>query len=48
MVDMSNKLSAQENFILKLTNENELAKKEYALKEQSIKEQYETQLKFKD
>ncbi len=46
--EMSNKLSVQENVILKLTNENELAEKEYKLKEQSIKEQYEIQLKFKD
>ena len=48
IADMSNKLSTQENFILKLTNENKLVKKEYALKEESIKKQYETQLKFKD
>jgi len=48
MADMSNKLSAQENFILKLTNENELAEKEFKLREQSLKEQYENKLRFKD
>ena len=48
MTDMSNKLTAQENFILKLTNESELAVKEYKLREQNIKEQYESQLRFKD
>lgn len=48
MTDMSNKLTAQENFILKLTNESELAEKEFKLREQSLKEQYENQLRFKD
>ena len=48
MADMSNKLSAQENFILKLTNESELALKEYQLKEKTLKEKYEAELKFKD
>lgn len=48
ITDYSNKMSAQENFILKLTNESELAQKEYKLREQSLKEQYETQLRFKD
>ena len=48
MADMSNKLSAQENFILKLTNENKLALKEYQLKEKTLKEKYEAELRFKD
>lgn len=48
MTDMSNKLTAQENFILKLTNESELAEKEFKLREQSLKDQYENQLRFKD
>lgn len=48
MTDMSNKLASQENFILKLTNESELAKKEHKLQEQSLKEKYEAQLRFKD
>jgi len=46
--DYSNKISAQENFILKLTNENELTEKEHKIREQSLKEQYEEKLKFKD
>lgn len=48
MTDMSNKLATQENFILKLTNESELAEKEFKLREQSLKDQYENQLRFKD
>ncbi|PWL73834.1 DUF2130 domain-containing protein [Candidatus Gastranaerophilales bacterium] len=48
MSDMSNKLAAQENFILKMTNESELAEKEFKLREQSLKDQYENQLRFKD
>ena len=48
ITDYSNKLSAQENFILKITSDNELAEKEYRLKEQSLKDQYEAQLRFKD
>lgn len=48
MTDMSNKLTAQENFILKLTNESELSEKEFKLREQSLKDQYENQLRFKD
>ena len=48
MTDMSNKLTAQENFILKLTSESELAEKEFKLREQSLKDQYENQLRFKD
>lgn len=48
ITDYSNKMSAQENFILKLTNESELTEKEFKLREQSLKEQYENQLRFKD
>lgn len=48
VTDMSNKLTAQENFILKLTSDSELAEKEYKLQEKSLKEKYETQLRFKD
>ena len=48
MTDMSNKLASQENFILKLTNESELTEKEHKLQEQSLKEKYEAQLRFKD
>lgn len=48
MTDMSNKLASQENFILKLTNESELAEKEHKLQEQSLKEKYEAPLRFKD
>lgn len=48
MTDMSNKLTAQENFILKITNESELAEKEFKLREQALKDQYENQLRFKD
>lgn len=48
MTDMSNKLAAQENFILKITNESELAEKKFKLREQSLKDQYENQLRFKD
>lgn len=48
VVDMNNKLSAQEKFILKITNESELAEKEHKLREQSLKEKYETEIKFKN
>ena len=48
MTDMSNKLAAQENFILKITNESELAEKEFKLREQSLKDQYENKIRFKD
>ena len=48
VTDLSNKISAQENFILKLTNDSELAEKEYKLQEKTLKEQYELQLRFKD
>jgi len=48
VTDMSNKIAAQEKFILKITNESELAEKEYKLREQALKEQYKSQLQFKD
>lgn len=48
VAEMNNKIVAQENFILKLTNDSELAEKEYKLREQSLKEQFEERLRFKD
>lgn len=42
------KLAERENSISKLQNEKILAEKESQLKEQSIREQYEAQLRFKD
>ena len=48
VTDMSNKIATQEKFILKITNESELAEKEYKLREQALKEQYKSQLQFKD
>ncbi len=48
VTDMNNRYVSQENFILKLTNESELAEKEYKLREQSLRDQYEAQLRFKD
>jgi len=52
IIELKNKL---ENFnkdkeleLNKIINENELSKKEYQLKEQSIKEQYENKLRFKE
>ena len=42
------KLAEKENSISKLQNEKILTEKESQLKEQSIKEQYEAQLRFKD
>lgn len=48
VTDFSNKMSAQEKFILKLTNDSELAEKEYKIREQSLKDQYEAKLRFKD
>ena len=45
---MNNKLTAQEKFILKITHESELAEKKYKLREQSLKEKYETEIKFKN
>lgn len=48
VADMNNKITAQENFILKLTNDSELAEKEYKLREQTLKEQFEERLRFKD
>lgn len=48
MSDMSNKLAAQGKVILEMTNKSQLAEKEYKLKEQSLKDQYENQLRYKD
>ena len=48
VTEFSNKMSAQEKFILRLTNDSELAEKEFKIREKSLKEQYEAQLRFKD
>lgn len=48
LTETSNKMSAQENFIVQLTNENELAEKEHKLQMRNLKDMYETQLRFKD
>ena len=47
VVDMNNKLTAQEKFILKITGESELAEKEYKLREQSLREKYETEINLR-
>ena len=41
-------LNEKENSITKLNNEKELCEKEYQLKENSLKDKYETELRFKD
>ena len=46
--EMNLKLSEKDNYITKLNSEKDVTEKEYKLKEQTLKEQYETQLKFKD
>ena len=48
MVEVNNKLAFQENFINTLTNEGEVAEREHKLREKSLKEKYEIQLKLKD
>ncbi|MBR1618662.1 DUF2130 domain-containing protein [bacterium] len=48
ITDMSNKIASQEKFILKITNDSELAGNQFKLREQTLKEKYETQLRFKD
>ena len=45
---MNCEISEKENSITKLMNEKELSEKEYLLKEQSLKNQYEDKLRFKD
>ena len=46
--EMQEELSQKENLISKLQNEKELTAKETQLKEQSLKDQYEDKLRFKD
>ena len=45
---MKTELSQKDNCITKLTGEKELTEKEFQLKEQSIKDKYETEIKFKE
>ena len=45
---MKTELSEKDNCIAKLNNEKELTQKESQLKEQSLKDQYEEKLRFKD
>ena len=45
---MNTELSEKDNCIAKLNNEKELTQKESQLKEQSLKDQYEEKLRFKD
>ena len=45
---MNTELSEKDTCIAKLNNEKELAQKESQLKEQSLKDQYEEKLRFKD
>ena len=45
---MNSELSEKDNLITKLNGEKDLTEKEFQLKEQSIKEKYETEIRFKD
>ncbi len=45
---MKTELSQKDNCITKLTGEKELTEKEFQLKEQSIKDKYETEIRFKE
>lgn len=45
---MNTELSEKDTCIAKLNNEKELTQKEFQLKEQSLKDQYEEKLRFKD
>lgn len=45
---MNTELSQKDNCITKLTGEKELTEKEFQLKEQSIKDKYETEIRFKE
>lgn len=47
-IELSEKLSEKESQIQKLQNEKELTQQQYLLNEETIKKQYETQLKIKD
>lgn len=48
MADASKTIASHEKFIMELTQESELALKEYQLKEKTLKEKYEAELRFKD
>lgn len=45
---MNTELSQKDNCITKLTGEKELTEKKFQLKEQSIKDKYETEIRFKE
>lgn len=45
---MNTELSQKDNCITKLTGEKELTEKNFQLKEQSIKDKYETEIRFKE
>ena len=45
---MNSELLEKDNLITKLNGEKDLTEKEFQLKEQSIKEKYETEIRFKD
>lgn len=47
-IELSEKLSEKESQIQKLQNEKELTQQQYLLNEETIKKQYENQLKIKD
>ena len=47
-IEMSEKLSEKESQIQKLQNEKELTQQQYLLNEETLKKQYENQLKIKD
>lgn len=46
--ELNTKLLEKENDIAKLNGEKDLSEKEFQIKEQSLKEKYETELRFKD
>lgn len=48
ILEMNDNLAKKEQNIIELKQEKMLTEKEYQLKEQSVKEQYEAQLRFKD
>lgn len=47
-IEINEIITQKDETIMKLNHDSELMEKEYLLKEQSLKESYETQLKFKD
>ncbi len=46
--DLKDQISAKDSTIQQITNEKELAAKEYKLNEQSLKKQYEERIRYKD